>query len=978
MFQQNGYVFTDGRGGRIAIKYGMKLEEESKMGLFNHHQERITINGQEVSVSELVDRYNQLVQQVTDLKEATKTLDVDGQQMTASNVQSVVDQWQNATAQAKSAAAQVAKLKDENAALRAAQSIKMDDKTITVDELIDRYNDLLKQLQQAQNKVAELEDQLDEPASLTVNGEEMTADDVQGLIDEREDATERAKSAADQVAELTAKNAALAKDAQAARSISIAGKPITVDEMMEHYNGPLEEYQQARNENHQLQNQLSDLRMQIDEDSTTLTVNGQEMTADDVQDLIDERQDATDQAKSAADQVAELTAKNAELTKKAQAAQSISIAGKPVTVNEMMESYNDLLEEYKQLQSQNKQLQAELRKPATLTVNGQEMTADSVQELIDERQDAADQAEAAAAQVTALNTKNAELTRDVQAAQDQVKQLQSQLAKGSTTLTVDGRELTADGIQELIDQWQNRLKKAEYQLKMKDLDLQNAKQAGTARPEPAAQAVTVNGEQMPVAELVKRYCHLLRQKQSQPQTQPSFRPAPRSQATQPAREAATSGSNADREKLIDRYYQVVQTVLGDYQDQVAKLQRQLTEYLKDNGQVEFLQLTKNNVTPSTYQKMFQERNQQMIRYVENHQHQEELVRPKDQKTNPHDELRGVRYWGNFVYRYRWVLSRLLDQNDDDHRNFKFAYRYAKPTAKRIGESKPAYLTVQNVRDLRTIQSGIKDEQAWDKNMKKFFEQVNNTSKGDEGERLVRNVVGSSANNRVLSSLNLPYQYRKGEDNSNQIDCIVVNQKGIFILEIKNYTADKIGIDRDGFIVVEKNGRKIRYKNIIKQGQFHYKAVLNNLEEDELTKPYVNYLKKNLHVLYVSTNPHAVIQPAYPNANPHYHFIGLDGLRNYIDSARGQLRPEVIKSVAEVIGNLQQAEKQRDYVCFPSNPGKRAEDGWQQLTIMRQLLNLKLDDFVDRHDPDIRQELAMEGLTTCDGYVTSKPHSKKKA
>ncbi|MFR0771781.1 MAG: nuclease-related domain-containing protein [Limosilactobacillus pontis] len=50
---------------------------------------------------------------------------------------------------------------------------------------------------------------------------------------------------------------------------------------------------------------------------------------------------------------------------------------------------------------------------------------------------------------------------------------------------------------------------------------------------------------------------------------------------------------------------------------------------------------------------------------------------------------------------------------------------------------------------------------------------------------------------MLTSLNLPYAYHNGTENSNQIDCIVVNQKGIFVLEIKNYTADTIGIDQDG-------------------------------------------------------------------------------------------------------------------------------------------------------------------------------------
>lgn len=262
-------------------------------------------------------------------------------------------------------------------------------------------------------------------------------------------------------------------------------------------------------------------------------------------------------------------------------------------------------------------------------------------------------------------------------------------------------------------------------------------------------------------------------------------------------------------------------------------------------------------------------------------------------------------------------------------------------------------------------------------MKEFQKQANNTLKGATGERLVRNVVATYDYNRVLTSLNLPYQYEKGKDNSNQIDFIVVNQKGIFVLEIKNYAADAIGIDQNGFIVTERGGKAYRNAKITRQGQLHYKAVLNNLAADEMTKPYLDYLKNQLHVLYVSTNPHTKIKPVYPNANPHYHFIGLDGLRKYIDSTKGRLRPEVIRSVVEAIDNRQQAEKRYDYLCFPADPAKRAESAWQQYKIMRQLLRLKLDDFVDRYDPDIRQELNMVGLQACDGYVTSKPHRQSK-
>ncbi len=872
------------------------------MGLFNHHQEpRITVDGQTVSVDKLVELYNQREQKIEDLQKQLVShvadatiLTVDGQKMTVDNVRDLIDQQRFAVEQEEATAAQLAALQDKNAELAKAaqneQTLEFAGKQITMKELFDLYNGLLASYQDARNETHRLQIQQNEHAkSLMVNDQELTADDVQKLIDQRKAATEQVKAAADQIAELKSKNAELAKTVQSVQGLKIGGKPVTFDEVLKKYNEHLERLRKAIKQIKQLQDQLK-------EQSSSLTVNDQELTADDVQKLIDQREAATEQVKSVNAQLAELKDKNAQMAKIVQRVQGLTIGGKPATLDDVIKNYKEMVDRLRQAYQQIKQLKEQ---SSSLTVNDQELTADDVQKLIDQRDTATEQ-----------------------------------------------------------------VKSANTQLKAKTQELAAAKQ------------VTIDGKTMTVTELVKRYRYLLQQRQSsQPRT--NSQPAPQPQRTQPARSSAVPVSNADREKLIDRYYQDVQSVLGDYQDQVEDLQQKLTKYLKGNGQAEFLQLAESKISANSYQKLFSERNKQMVRYIENHQYQEKLVRPEKQADNPHNELRGVDYWGNLIYRYRRALSRLLDLNKDVHHDFKYAYRYAKPTALRIGERKPSYLTDQNVLDLRTIYSGIKDEQDWHKTVDDFRDQAKTLLKGAEGERIVRNVVKSYAYNRVLTSLNLPYEYRKGKADSNQIDCIVVNQKGIFILEIKNYNADTLGIDRDGFVVYyKKDGTATRYHNIARQGQNHYKAVQRILESDETLKPHLRYLKKYMRVVYVSTNPHAKLKPAEPNAKPPYHFIGLDGLREYIDNTNGNLRPEIIQSVVDAIGNNQQAEKRYDHLCFPSDPVKRVDDVWQQLTVMNQLLKLRLDDFVDRYDPDVRRQLDMAGLVTRDGYVTSKPHHKK--
>ena len=734
------------------------------------------------------------------------------------------------------------------------QEINLDGQTVSVSELVDRYNKLGKQREQAGHTIDQLQDQVKSLQGQLVAANSSTAD-LRRLQQE-------ITSLEDRLQDQLATN------------------------------------QRLLQEQDRLHQQLNSRSQAA---ATTLTVDGQAMTADDVQGVIDQWQAASKQVQAANAQLQDLKTKNAALTKEAQAAQSLTIGGKPVTIDEVIDRYNKLLDQLQQAQDQVRQLQNQASAPATLTVNGETMTVADVQDLIKQRQ----------------------------AADVQVNRVQTQLTQLRAQNTSLSRKLAA------------------------------------------AKQVTVDGQTMSVTELVQRYYQLLQARQHRPATTtPTTTPT---RASQPTTPAASLHSPSSQAALIDRYYRAVQAVLGDYQDQIDHLQAQLTDCLSGNGQTEFLKLAEHSMSPSSYQKMFLERNRDMIRYVENHQRQADLVRPDYQDKNQNDELRGVRYWGNFIYLYRRAVTQLLEQNHNVHRNFRYACHYAKPTALRIGESKPSYLSDQNVMDLRTIHSGIKDEAAWKKDIKKFREQANFTLKGARGERLVRNIVQSYEYNRVLSSLNLPYDYHRGKENSNQIDCIVVNQKGIFILEIKNYTADTIGIDREGFIVTERGGKSYRDGKIARQGQYHYNAVLKALEADEMVKPYLNYLKHQLHVLYVSTNPHTKIKPLLPGANRNYRFLSLDGLRQYIDSTNGNLRPEVIQAVVEAIDNRQQAEKTYDYFCFPADPAKRAEAAWQQYTIVRQLLDLKLDDLVKRQDPDILHELDVAGLKACDGYVTSKPH-----
>lgn len=427
-------------------------------------------------------------------------------------------------------------------------------------------------------------------------------------------------------------------------------------------------------------------------------------------------------------------------------------------------------------------------------------------------------------------------------------------------------------------------------------------------------------------------------------------------------------NNKGVNQLINHYYDLVQAVLSDYQNQVKDIQEQLAQIQLDPYS---LKLAKHNMTAKYYRQILTDRNDKMIRYVENHGRQARLVNQDDKAKNVRDNLRGIRYWGNFLALYRKELNKLLIKNAKMHDDFKFAYRQGKDRAKVIRDQKPFYLDEQNAIHLQEISHELGEYQQWKQSMDSFRKSARSFLLGVKGEQLVNSVVSAYTNNHVLYSLNLPYEYQKGKANSNQIDLIASNSKGIFIIEVKNYITNKIGINKDGYIVTSEDpdGTK-NHKNIIRQGQSHYKAVYAALEKSQQLKHHMGYLKHHIHVLYVSTNPHAEIQPA-PTGKPFYHFVNLDGLRREMDKSKGNLHPEIIQAVGQAFANAQQSEKEYPHYCFPENPTIVADKTWQQFILLRQLNDLNLDDLVKTKDSQILMDLDAAGFRTVNGYITSK-------
>lgn len=614
-------------------------------------------------------------------------------------------------------------------------------------------------------------------------------------------------------------------------------------------------------------------------------------------------------------------------------------------------------------------------KPPQIEFDGRQYTVTAFIAKFNELADQLDQTQQqlAAARQQAKQHRDAE-----QCLQDEKRQLEQQVAqlkqhlRTLSSVEVAGVQMNAQELAERYLKVKRALVAATAKLDRvnRGLAVQQDRNQQLQDQLDQAQQVTIDGQTLTIPEPVRRYRQLVQQSS----------PTKAEQSTVAQPPAFATGSLSERE-LIDRYYELVQSSLTEYQDELARLKDELTKNLTDHHESELLQLTDLRTSPTSYQRLLSERSQQLLNYLKNHPRQEQAVRRGKHAANEGDQLRGLNYWDNFVYQYRQTATSLLKKNRTVRQNFQYALRYDKELAKRIAERMPFYLTDQNVVDLQTIQGGIGDEEAVKKDVNTFRFNIIVSQQGEDGERLVRRALEADQNSRVLFSLNLPYRYGDGKENSNQIDGIVINERGIFVLEIKNYAAKKLWINRDGAAVAQKDGKQKVYKShdrgIVDQGRDHHAAVLQALETDDQVRRHIRYLKRQLHVLYVSTASHAQLVTTGADIDPNHRFVSLDELPRVIAGAQGRLRPDIIQQVAAAISNQQQGEKQFKYKCFPADPDRRAELAWRQYVIMREMLQMNLDDLVAQRDPAILAELDQAGLRACNGFVTSKPHHHKR-
>lgn len=122
-------------------------------------------------------------------------------------------------------------------------------------------------------------------------------------------------------------------------------------------------------------------------------------------------------------------------------------------------------------------------------------------------------------------------------------------------------------------------------------------------------------------------------------------------------------------------------------------------------------------------------------------------------------------------------------------------------------------------------------------------------KGEEGERKVADILESSKGfHRLINNLVLT-----GENGvSHQIDHILINSHGVFVIETKNYYGEITGQEDDSFwtrsYFVRRQKKSVKFHNPLKQNQSHIRVIKRIISKNYPIYCFVVFTQNNGDVL----------------------------------------------------------------------------------------------------------------------------------
>lgn len=182
--------------------------------------------------------------------------------------------------------------------------------------------------------------------------------------------------------------------------------------------------------------------------------------------------------------------------------------------------------------------------------------------------------------------------------------------------------------------------------------------------------------------------------------------------------------------------------------------------------------------------------------------------------------------------------------------------------------------------------------------------------GKEGEDYVYSILKEylPSNWIILRNINVPYKDGKREN-----DLIVLCEKGVFTIEVKNYKAGSITITNDGNVIHDiGNGQINKEKNMIEQSESHVIALCKFLEENypidgikwyELVKGIVVISNKDMEI----------------NNESNYPIYRTALVRDYFTrQASDQLKEKEIEDIRKLLIENSLPDTKREYMPLASD------------------------------------------------------------
>lgn len=155
---------------------------------------------------------------------------------------------------------------------------------------------------------------------------------------------------------------------------------------------------------------------------------------------------------------------------------------------------------------------------------------------------------------------------------------------------------------------------------------------------------------------------------------------------------------------------------------------------------------------------------------------------------------------------------------------------------------------------------------------KFLSQFLNLKKseirGAVGEkRLQKQLEKINLESKILTNVYLPKE--KEPEQTTEIDAIMVNQKGIFVFECKNYSGWIFGTEKQmNWTQMFNKHQKVSFYNPVKQNNTHIKAIKNILNDKKIQQYYnivvfasenaelkkIEITSENIHVIKIGYVP----------------------------------------------------------------------------------------------------------------------------